>query len=88
MNDYKKYEIWVEGFQVTGQSSRAQKIGEIKANSFLEACRKLCGKMNDYSEETRGINIDTGQVVVKRNNPHIWGCKLFDNEKDARRNFG
>ncbi len=69
------YTIWMEGFLITGGGAPAQFLGMYEANSFLEACKTAVHVGNhtsDYNEE--------------RNT--IWGCRLFDNEKDARRSFG
>lgn len=84
----KTYKIWMEGYCITRNNSKATKIGEIKAKSFLEACRKLCGTRDDYKEETLLHNTKTLEFYKKTKDPYIWGCKLYDNEKEARRSFG
>lgn len=74
-----RYSIWSEGYRATGESSVASKLAEdIEANSFLEACQKWV----DRSGERKAyFDIVDGK-------PHFWGCQLFDNEEDARVNFG
>lgn len=70
-----KYQIWMEGCLITGMEgspSRAFLDAEIEANSFVEACRKHY--KNDSSFDEKRMT--------------YWGCRLFDNEKDARRSFG
>lgn len=67
-----KYQVWVEGFQATGDYAHAHFLGEVEANTFKEACMKLL-KDDVY------FNVE---VLT------VWGCKLYDNEKDARKNFG
>lgn len=66
------FEVWVEGYAATGNNAAARKIGDVEADNFRDACEKLCGQ---------------GQVPAY-NGVSIWGCRLFDNEADARREFG
>jgi hypothetical protein len=71
------YNIWVEGFSATGQHGPAQFIASVDSTSFKEACIKLA----------------TPEIQRKYGNFNetyltLWGCKLFDNEVDARRNYG
>jgi len=67
-----KYNIWMEGYRITGGSAPATFVGEIEADSFSEACVKLCGNDPNFNKD----------------NLTVWGCGLFDNEKRARRLFG
>jgi len=71
----KKYEIWSEGYRVTGGSSGARLHGTEIATSFKEACVKHMDNDEDrkYFDEDRVI---------------YWGCRLYDNESDARKTFG
>jgi len=87
----KEYEIWIEGFIATGQSQRASFIGKAKGNNFKEACKSF-----RYPENI--IREYDGELIVKKGtklkldkhykHPSIWACRLFDNEKDARKSFG
>ena len=73
----KTYEIWCEGFAVTGNTGQAQLLGTSSGVDFINACNKFFLNTRDgHLYECRG-----GQ-------PSFWGCRLFDNEADARRNFG
>jgi len=74
----EEYEVWMEGFSATGERSGAQFQGKIKSESFAGACEKLVGKQLD--KNTDGS--------YRYGIPSIWGCRLFDNEKDARKSFG
>lgn len=69
----KEYEVWSEGYQATGDSAGAVFHGRVVASSFKEACINYFGIDNIYFNE---------------DNLTFWGCKLFDNEIDARKNFG
>lgn len=66
------YQVWMEGARIQGGSFTAHKVGEIEASSFQEACDKLCDKHSTYDR----VNLIN------------WGCGLYDNETDARKNFG
>jgi len=72
----RKYEIWSEGFSATGEYGPAQLMGSSEGNSFEDACRRLAEKESGFDE----------YYNPERNT--YWGCRLFDNEADARRSFG
>lgn len=70
------FQIWMEGYRVTGNSDGASFLGEIEAESFQEACDKF-------------LENDPGwKDLYSSKNRSIWGCRLFDNEEDARKSFG
>lgn len=71
----RQYEVWVEGYNCTGQSSKAQYLGKYTASSFVDACREACMCKCFPFELRDGI-------------PISWGCRMFDNEADARKTFG
>lgn len=68
----KHFEIWMEGYAATGERSGTTYHGTILANSFKDACVKKF-------QDDRYFNPKTLTY---------WGCKLFDNGIDARKNFG
>jgi len=70
--ELKEYEVWSEGYAVTGGASGAQFHGRVKAESWREACDKLLGGEADYD----------------RDRMTLWGCKLFSDEGEAREGFG
>jgi hypothetical protein len=75
------YEVWSEGFAVTGEQQPAVLHGEVEAASFEAACAKL------FTGEGR----DGGhgwQPYFDAVRMTYWGCKLYDNEADARRSYG
>ncbi len=77
----KKFEIWEEGYLATGMGgtpSRAHKIGEVSAETFQQACNTLCSPA--WWQSKHG-NYNPDRLTV-------WGCRLFDNETDARKSFG
>lgn len=67
--------VWMEGYQCTGESSKAQLVGIVyEVDSFKAACEKLAEQL---PERSWGADRST-----------IWGCRLFDNEADARKSYG
>lgn len=70
-----KYNIWMEGLLITGMEgtpSKAWCVAEVEASSFKEACIKYFKDDSNFNEEHLSV----------------WGCRLYDNEQDARRLFG
>ena len=68
--------IWMEGYAVTGGKDTAQIIASRVAESFEDAIAQERAKGN--------LNIK----IDEQGTPSIWGCRLFDNETDARKSFG
>lgn len=66
--------VWMEGYSCTGNHCDAQLVGTVEAEDFADACNKLA-----LQNPERSWNDD---------NTAIWGCRLFDNETDARKGFG
>jgi len=67
-----KYQVWSEGYSCTGEHASATHHGTYEAENFKEACIKCFGHNNTFKVE----------------NLTLWGCILYDNEKDARHFFG
>ena len=76
MSSTRTWQVWVEGFVVTGESGKAQLMGETEAKTFGEACRIVFSKTREHA-----MYFDPVRLTY-------WGCRLFDNETDARRSFG
>ena len=66
------YEVWSEGYVCTGDRQGATHHGSVEARSFKEACIKLLEHDNTYNEKANTL----------------WGCRIYDNEKEARQTFG
>jgi hypothetical protein len=77
------YEVWVEGYIATGERDKAQQLKNLnrddnkwEANDFKSACllaiETLKWDLNYYNKD----------------NNSYWACKFYDNEKDARKNYG
>lgn len=76
----KTYEIWMEGYAATGESGTARYVDSIKAESFKDACVK-------FSKTKEGIEEQWDEYFDSQDLSY-WGCRLFDNEMDARKAFG
>lgn len=70
----RKYEVWAEGYRATGEQQSAKLLGTVEAISFQEACKEL--------SKTVMVGFWNKDFTT------VWGCKVYDNEQDARRNFG
>jgi hypothetical protein len=87
----KEYEIWIEGYAATGESSTASYIGKAMGDTFEDACNNF-----EYPEDEFNMGIKVHSKGEKLpldekghgGKPSIWACRLFDNEADARKSFG
>lgn len=74
----KLFDIWQQGYSANGQSEQARQIAfKIEAETFREACIIFSKRNSDL------LNKEFDEKELS-----IWGCKLFDNETDARKVFG
>jgi len=73
----KIYAVWTEGYIVTGQSSDATFWGLFEGSTFEDAVQSAVNSMPE--EEWKSFDPQTLTW---------WGCKFYDNEIDARKNFG
>ena len=88
--ELKEYEVWAEGYSVTGYSQEASMLGKVKARSFAQACHILmCKNHLDWMEK---INQPTFKEFANPNrwdyDPSrltYWGCKLFWSEELANK---
>ena len=69
----KQWEVWSEGYRATGEHQTAIFWGIFEADSFQGACDIAFADRDAYYNSYGGI---------------IWGCRLFDNESDARATYG
>lgn len=70
----KSFEIWIEGYQVSGGSSRASRIGEACGETFEDAV--MAHYMANHSSY-----FDYEELTY-------WGCRHYETEEEARRSFG
>lgn len=71
----KKFDIWAEGYSATGEGGKACHFGSAYGKDFKEAC------ITFFSTGSRPGWFNPDRMTH-------WGCRLFDNEQDARRSFG
>lgn len=73
------FEVWSEGYAATGESSPAQFHGKYEAETFKEAVYKYVETLSPKSKECFTDN----EYGLR-----FWGCRFYDNEKDARKFCG
>ncbi len=69
------YQVWSEGYEASGNSANAEFHGEIDADDFAQACEKA------FKEPELANYFNRKKLTY-------WGCRLFDNEQEARKEFG
>ena len=73
----KRYEIWREGFAFSSEErGTADFLGTEEGENFIDACMRFA------------IRKGTSFYLDHDGVPTDWGCRLFDNELDARKSFG
>lgn len=80
------YEIWIEGYLCTGMEgipAKARFLGMCPGEDFYDACCNYNTFMTDPDDKEPYVNLHP-----ERRTASIWGCRLYDNEKDARQAFG
>lgn len=70
-----KYHIWSEGYRATGGQLGASYHGCYEGDTFEEACKQ-------WALSSSEPNLFDPKKLT------YWGCRLFDNEIDARKSFG
>lgn len=82
----KRFNIWIEGYLTTGMEgipSTAQLIAEdVEGEDFMDAVK------NWYYKHPVENERNYGEFSIRGGVPCLWGCRLFDNEVDARKSFG
>lgn len=70
-------EIWREGYMTSGESSRAQLLRIVYGVTSLQ---DACARHADEDPEFKRLYNPMKMTY--------WGCRLYDNEADARKKFG
>lgn len=82
----EEWEVWCEGYVATGQRAGATLIGRVpksEAKNFDQAIYRLI----DNGTLNESLVLHEGE---EEGDPHwsLWGCRIYDNEADARKSFG
>ena len=77
MGQIKAFNLWIEGYACTGNSSTASFLGTYEADNFENACDKWADTIKEKEYYQRNGSIAS-----------YWGCRIYDNEADARKSFG
>ena len=82
----REFEVWTEGYAATGESQNAAFRGMWKGETFKDACKAWF----DSLPETSRVFVYNGHAssYYDAENNTYWGCRLSDNEADARERFG
>lgn len=72
----RKFDVWSEGHAATGGGGPAMHWGSGMAHSLTQMCEFVA-----QCNPTFAAHFDSERMTW-------WGCKLFDNEADARKAFG
>jgi hypothetical protein len=75
----KTFQVWVEGYQVTGDSGTHRLAGTVEAETFQEACDIV------FSDSTKS---EYWRECYNSEKLKFWGCRLFDNATEAAEAFG
>lgn len=86
-----EFEIWMEGYRATGESGTATYEGKWEGETFDDAVKKYVfvkdlGHL--YDKGSRFLPRDENGIMKEEVAHRIWGCRLFNNEADARKSFG
>ena len=91
--ELKEYEVWMEGYAITGNRSDATLLGKVFARNFAQACDIImCTKhLAAIKEDNLPENKEFCPPRKWDYDPHkltVWACGLFWDEKHARKTFG
>lgn len=75
-SDHTRYTIWSEGYAIAGAQSKAQILGVAEGATFKDA-------VIAYAQTDVNFN-----KYFNADNMTHWGCRLYDNEEEARKVFG
>ncbi len=88
-----KFQVWREGFGLSvdeGGRQPAEMFGEAEGATFVEACQNFFESHPEFNWPP-GYEKEffpEGLFRLEGGRPIWWGCNLFDNEADARKQFG
>ena len=72
----KTYNIWEEGYCVTGGYGKHHLLGTSKGNTFKEAVINWINSHPNFKD------------LFDEDSLTIWGCRLYPTEEEAAKSFG
>jgi len=86
----RTFDIWMEGYRATGESSGAQMVGTGEGETFDDAVKDYMSKNPKHGIEENGKNRYRTEEAYenRKSNWNIWACDLYDNQGDAAKAFG
>lgn len=80
-----KFDIWIEGHEAQGSSSRAHILAcGVEAETFVAAVQRWYNALAEVSDVKRMY----GELYIDGDTVTLWGCELYDNYYDACKAFG
>lgn len=91
--ELQEYEVWMPGYQATGDSANAHLVGKVKARNFAQACHILMckQKLENIEKENALYNRDyvtSGRWDYDPSTLSYGACPLYRSEELARKSFG
>lgn len=75
------WDVWIEGYQATGEHGHHELVGKFSGKTFQEACKSA-------AMELARCDMETFNKYYNKNQNTWWGCSFYDNEADAAKYFG
>lgn len=75
----KTFNVWTEGWAANEGRFGATFMGSVEAENLVDACKKL---------RQKGGPASARYWRIEEKAAYYYGCKAFDNERDARKSFG
>lgn len=72
----RTFEIWMEGYSITGCDGKHILLGTSKGETFREAVINWINKNPNQKS------------LFNKENLTIWACRLFPTEEEAAKRFG
>ncbi len=76
----KLFDVWIEGYRATGGAQGATFGGSFTGRTFRDAVIKWKSTLRLSDQKT--------VTIPKKGRPDMWGCRIYDNETQARKSFG
>ncbi len=91
--ELKEYEVWIEGYAATGESSGASLLGNARARNFGQACHiVMCRDHLKFMEEENAPDYKPYSTPARWDyDPQrlsYWRCSLYWSEELAKKSFG
>lgn len=76
------YQVWCEGYAATCERGKAQRLTRKNEDTLWE------GETFQAACENALLTLGWDMSYYNKETNSYWGCGFFDNETEARRNYG